>query len=134
MTTNKDSLGLPMMLLVALWGAVNTTLEFFKIINERRDQVFEMVDTCGSNCTEILGPIEIYISNCMSMTIGLCIFLSIIVYFVLTIPKYMNITDEDEAKRAQLACRVIAILPAYGLFGFLTGGTFDVIMLILNYK
>jgi len=134
MSANKSSLGLPMMLLVALWGAVNTTLKFFEIINKRRDQVFEMLDRCGANCPEILGPIEIYITNCLMMTIGVCIFLAIIVYFVLTVPRYLEITEESEIKRIQFACRSIAFLPAFALIGFLMGGVFDVTMLLLHYK
>lgn len=134
MTVYKNSLGLPMMLLVALWGAVNTALKFFEIINVRRDQVFEMLHECGSNCTEILGPIEIYISNCLPMTFGVCIFLAIIVYFVLTVPEYLDITDKNEAKRARIACRIVAVLPAFALISFLIGGVFDVIMLFTHYK
>ncbi len=39
-----DKLGLPIVLLAALWGAVNTTLSFFQIINARRDMLFSFRD------------------------------------------------------------------------------------------
>ena len=44
------------------------------------------------------------------------------------------VTDKNEAKRARIACRIVAVLPAFALISFLIGGVFDVIMLFTHYK
>jgi hypothetical protein len=125
-----NKLGLPIVLLAALWGAVNTTLEFFKTINERRDMMFELIDRCGYCSKQTLGPIEIYFTNLLPLTIGNIIFLSLICYVILSIPYHMRIEDSTEAKRLRTACIVIGMLPAFGALAFIIGGIFDMVMLI----
>ncbi|MDO9312076.1 MAG: hypothetical protein Q7T85_10355 [Nitrosomonas sp.] len=53
-----NKLGLPIVLLAALWGAVSTTLSFFEIINARRDIMFELIDKYGYCSEQTLGPLE----------------------------------------------------------------------------
>lgn len=125
-----NKLGLPIVLLAALWGAVNTTLSFFEIINTRRDMMFELVDSCGYCIEKTLGPVEIYFTNLLPLTIGNIIFLGLIWHVILSIPHHMKITDDTEAKRLQAACKTIALLPAFGMLGFVGGGIFDMVMLI----
>ncbi len=125
-----DRLGLPIVLLAALWGAVNTTLSFFQIINARRDIMFEMIDKCGYCAEQTLGPIEIYLTNLLPLTIGNIIFLSLISYVIVSIPRHMKIEDVVEAKRLKSACKAIAILPTFGAIAFAAGGIFDMVMLI----
>ncbi|PXW81717.1 hypothetical protein C8R34_1346 [Nitrosomonas sp. Nm84] len=125
-----NKLGLPIVLLAALWGAVNTTLSFFEIINARRDMMFALIDSCGYCAEKTLGPIEIYLTNLLPLTIGNIIFLGLICYVILSIPPHMKIADDMEAKRLKTACRAIALLPAFGVLGFAGGGIFDMVMLI----
>lgn len=129
-----NKLGLPIVLLAALWGAVSTTLSFFEIINKRRDMLFEMVDKCGYCIEQTLGPVEIYLTNLLPLTIGNTIFLSLIFYVILSIPRHMNIEDNTEAKHLKSACMIIAILPAFGVLAFVAGGIFDMVMLIRSLK
>lgn len=130
MSYNTGTLGLPIVLLASLWGAVNTTLNFYQFINARRDEVFTLLDECGPCPGQTLGPVEIYFTNMMPLTIGVCLFLVLITYVIATIPAYMDIDDERERLRFRGACYAIACLPAFGLVGFLGGGTFDAIMLV----
>jgi len=129
-----NKLGLPIVLLAALWGAVSTTLNFFEIINARRDLIFKLIDSCGYCTEQTLGPIEIYFTNLLPLTIGNAIFLSLICYVILSIPRHMKIEDNVEAERLKTACVTIAILPAFGMLAFVTGGIFDMIMLIRSLK
>lgn len=129
-----NKLGLPIVLLAALWGAVNTTLSFFEIINARRDMMFKLIDSCGYCTEQTLGPIEIYFTNLLPLTIGNIIFLSLICYVILSIPRHMRIEDNMEAKRLKMACMVIGILPAFGALAFIFGGIFDMVMLIRSLK
>jgi hypothetical protein len=129
-----NKLGLPIVLLAALWGAVSTTLNFFEIINARRDLIFKLIDSCGYCTEQTLGPIEIYFTNLLPLTIGNAIFLSLICYVILSIPRHMKIEDNVEAERLKTACVTIAILPAFGMLAFVAGGIFDMIMLIRSLK
>jgi len=129
-----NKLGLPIVLLAALWGAVSTTLSFFEIINARRDLIFKLIDSCGYCTEQTLGPIEIYFTNLLPLTIGNAIFLSLICYVILSIPRHMKIEDNVEAERLKTACVTIAILPAFGMLAFVVGGIFDMIMLIRSLK
>ena len=129
-----DKLGLPIVLLAALWGAVNTTLSFFQIINARRDMMFVKIDKSGYCTEQTLSPIEIYLTNHLPLSIGNIIFLSLISYVILSIPRHMKIEDDVEAKRLKSACLAIAILPIFGALSFAIGGIFDMVMLIRSLK
>lgn len=128
-----ESLGRPLILLAALWGAVNTTLNFFEIINERRDLMFELIDRCGA-CADAgitLGPIELYFTNLLPLTLGLMIFLGLIGYVVISIPEFMRLEEAERIKMRSVV-RMISVLPFFGLFGFVCGGIFD-LMIISPY-
>lgn len=125
-----DKLGLPIVLLAALWGAVNTTLSFFQIINARRDMMFELIDKCGRCPEQTLGPVEIYLTNLLPLTVGNIIFLCLISYVIVSIPRHMKIENDDEANRLKKACNIIAVLPIFGAVAFFGGAIFDLTMLV----
>jgi hypothetical protein len=128
-----EALGRPLVLLAALWGAVNTTLNFFEIINQRRDIMFGLIDRCGA-CADAgitLGPLELYFTNLLPLTVGLMIFLALIGYVVISIPDFMRLDDAEKIKMRSVA-RMVSILPFFGFFGFLCGGIFD-LMIISPY-
>ena len=129
-----NKLGLPIVLMAALWGAVSTTLNFFEIINSRRDMIFKLIDSCGYCTEQTLGPIEIYFTNLLPLTIGNIIFLALICYFIFSIPRHMKVEDHVEAEHLKAACMIIAILPAFGVLAFLAGGIFDIVMLVQSLK
>lgn len=125
-----EKLGFPFVLLVALWGAVNTTLSFFQIINAKRDVIFELIDKCGYCPERTLGPVEIYLTNLLPLSVGNIIFLSLTSYVILSIPGHMKVENSTESKRLRAACYVIAVLPVFGAFTFLAGSVFDLVMII----
>lgn len=125
-----EKLGFPFILLVALWGAVNTTLSFFQAINAKRDLIFELIDKCGFCPDQTLGPVEIYFTNLLPLSIGNIIFLSLISYVILSIPSHTRVENGEETKRLKTACNIIAILPVFGAFAFFVGSLFDLVMLI----
>ena len=88
-----------------------------------------MIDKCGV-CTGVtLGPLQIYFTNMMPLTLAACIFLVLICYVPISIHTYMNVEDENDIKRTQFSCYAIASLPAFGLLGFISGGIYDAIMI-----
>ena len=132
MKGDLQTLGLPLVLLGSLWGAVGVVLNAFGVINERRDLMFKLLDECGSCEGRILGPVQIYVSNLLPLSTGLCLFLLIVSYVMLSIPRYMKIEDEQYARRMRFVSRLIASLPLFALCSFLIGGMFDVYTLITH--
>lgn len=130
MNYGTGTLGLPIVLLVSLWGAVNTTLKFFEIINEHSDMVFKLLEECMTCPKKILGPLEIYFTNVLPLSIGVCIFLALVSYVVISIPRYMNVEDKQDKHQMKFACNLIAILPLFALLGFVGGGIFDAIIIM----
>ena len=128
MSYNTGTLGLPIVLMFSLWGAVNTTLSFYGLLNQRRDQVFGLIQDCG-RCTElILGPAHIYYTNMLPLTFGACLFLCLICYVIISLPTYIHL-QAGQSNKVKFACRSIASLPAFGLVSFVGGGIFDFMML-----
>ena len=89
-----------------------------------------MIDRCGACTNEniTLGPLELYFTNLLPLTIGLMIFLALIGYVVISIPDFMRLDDEEKVKMRSVA-RMVASLPFFGFFGFLGGGVFDFLII-----
>lgn len=125
MTDQMKAIGMPMVLLATLWGAVNVVLNAFDIINERRDLVFELIDNCQRCPEQILGPLEIYWTNVLPLTSGLCLFLAIVTTVLFSLPNYVRVDDETYYRKVRFASRFIATLPLFALTAFVAGGLFD---------
>ena len=121
-----ENMGLPIVLMASLWGAVSITLNFYQYINRARDQVFALLQECGVCSGQLLGPLDIYLTNMMPLSLGVCLFLFLICYVTLTIPEHMDV-DAQQYASARRSCRLIATLPGFGLIGFAGGALFDLI-------
>lgn len=119
------TLTLPLILLASLWGAVTATLEFYQLLNARRDLVFALLAEPGER-KSLIGPLDIYFTNMLPLSIGACLFLFLICYVVVKIPEH---TDFDSRLRQKVAnsCYFIATLPCFGFVCFFGGALFDFI-------
>ena len=149
---DMPTLGLPLILLGALWGAVSIVLQFYQIINAKRDQILvfieckkafagkltnaggdfvaapaKVLDQCQLCCySKELQPIDLYLSNLLPLSLGLCLFLAIVSLAVVRIPGYLNSDDGDFMRRVRRICWITASLPLFALIAFATGLAFDV--------
>ena len=123
--TNMPTLGAPLVLLATLWGAVGSILSAFSIINDRRDKIFALIEECGSCDGKLLGPLELYLTNLLPLSLGICLFLLIVAVIVVQIPTYMVCEDTVYLQRMRFAAWFIASLPLFCLLGFLAGAFFD---------
>jgi|GEM_PF-2206512 len=145
-------LGLPLILLGALWGAVSIVLQSYQMINAKRDQIMVLIeckkafagkltnaggdfvaapakvlDQCQSCCYgKELQPIDLYFSNLLPLSLGLCLFLAIVSFAVVCIPSYLNSGDADLMRRVRRISWITASLPLFSLFAFAVGMFFDV--------
>ena len=123
--TNTPALGAPLLLLATLWGAVGSVLGAFEIINDRRDRIYTLIEECGRCEGKMLGPLELYLTNLLPLSLGICLFLLIVSVIVVRIPSYMTSEDVVYLQRMKFAARFIASLPLFSLFGFFAGAIFD---------
>jgi hypothetical protein len=80
-----QKLSVPIVLLGSLWGAVGVVLDAFKVINERRDLAFKMVAECGKCADRGVTPFVIYWTNMVPLTVGLVIFLAVVMTIMIRI-------------------------------------------------
>ena len=123
--SNMPTLGAPLVLLATLWGAVGSVLSAFSIINDRRDKVFALIQECGRCEDKLLGPVEMYLTNLLPLSLGICLFLLIVAVIVIQIPSYMVCEDMVYLQRMKLAAWFIASLPLFCFLGFFAGAIFD---------
>ena len=123
--TNMPTLGAPLVLLATLWGAVGSVLSAFGVINDRRDRIFALIEECGRCEDKLLGPLEIYVTNLLPLSLGISLFLLIVAVIVVQIPSYMVCEDTVYLQRMRFAAWFIASLPLFCLLGFLAGALFD---------
>jgi hypothetical protein len=123
--TNMPTLGAPLLLLATLWGAVGSVLSAFTIINDRRDKIIALIEECGRCSDKLLGPLELYLTNLLPLSLGVCLFLLIVAVIVVQIPSYMVCDDQAYLHRMKFAAWFIASLPAFCFLGFLGGAIFD---------
>jgi hypothetical protein len=128
--TNMPALGAPLVLLATLWGAVGSVLSAFSIINDRRDKIFALIEECGRCDGKLLGPLELYVTNLLPLSLGICLFLLIVAVIVIQIPSFMNCEDSVYLHRTKYAAWSIASLPLFCLFGFFAGAIFDAWMVL----
>ncbi|MGB1237884.1 MAG: hypothetical protein ACPG4U_06705 [Pseudomonadales bacterium] len=121
---NGPSLTLPLILIASLWGAVSATLQFFSMLNQRRDQAFALLQKCGACPDELLGPLQIYFTNMLPLSLGACLFLFLICYVIVKIPDHIA-PDKKLRGRIVYSCYYIATLPFFGFISFLIGAVFD---------
>jgi hypothetical protein len=132
--TNMPTLGAPLVLLATLWGAVGSVLSAFTIINDRRDKIIGLIEECGKCEGKLLGPLELYVTNLLPLSLGICLFLLIVAVIVVQIPSYMVCEDTVYLKRMKFAAWFIASLPLFCLVGFLAGALFDGWMMITQFS
>jgi hypothetical protein len=141
--------GLPLFLLGTLWSAVSIVFAAYKLINDKRDEIIhilecqrliggktyaraELLPKCLECCdpnVRILGPIDLYFSNLLPLSFGVCLFLVIITYSVWKMPSYMNLDDPE----TRFIILLIASLPAFALVGFGIGAVFDIYTILQAY-
>jgi hypothetical protein len=142
------SLGLPMLVLGALWGAVTIVLSSYSVINGKRDEILrliecqhvlarpdappKLIDSCQLCCdpgVRVLGPADLYLTNLLPLQVGLLVFLGIVSYGVWVIPNHVAISDPRRQRRVQRLARVTAALPLFAFLGFALGAAFDAVTL-----
>jgi hypothetical protein len=152
-TREIPTLGLPVVFLGALWGAVTIVLSAYKLINDKRDEILHMIECqrlisgkasahgdalarcleCCDPNLRILGPIDLYLANLLPLSLGVCLFLAIVTYGVWKMPSYVNLEDPATRRKVQRISHFTASLPAFALCGFGVGVVFDAYTILHAY-
>lgn len=132
MNSDLEKLGVPIVLIGALWSAMGVVLEAFKVINERRDLVLNLIGECGKCTLQSLKPLIIYWTNMFPLTIGLVIFLIIMTGVLIKIPTFITPADRQFAAKLTVMSYIIAIPMVFATVAFLIGGGFDFYFLVVQ--
>jgi hypothetical protein len=147
------ALGLPVVFLGALWGAVTIVLQAYKLINDKRDEILHLIECrrliaiqppahdeaikqclqCCDPSVRILGPIDLYLGNLLPLSGGICLFLAIVTYGVWRMPNYVSLDSPDMRRKVRLISCFTASLPAFALLGFAVGAGFDAYTILHAY-
>jgi len=146
------ALGLPVVFLGALWGAVTIVLQAYKLINDKRDEILGMIECrrliqsgpkdhaalqhcmqCCDPSLRILGPIDLYLGNLLPLSGGICLFLAIVTYGVWKMPNYVPLDNPEIRHKVRLISWFTASLPAFALLGFAVGAGFDAYTVLHAY-
>jgi hypothetical protein len=120
-----EKLGVPIVLMGSLWGAVGVVLDAFKVINERRDLAFKLVGECGKCADKVLTPQIVYLTNMVPLTTGLVLFLIVVTAVMIRIPHFAQLQDEVFHRRMVFTSRLLATPLVFTIIGFALGGAFD---------
>ena len=147
------ALGLPVVFLGALWGAVTIVLSAYKLINDKRDEILHLIECrrliegkaaanaealkqclqCCDPNLRILGPIDLYLGNLLPLSAGICLFLAIVTYGVWKMPGYVTLDSPDMIRKVKRISYFTASLPAFTLLGFGVGAGFDAYTILHAY-
>lgn len=128
-----ERMGIPLVLFGSLWGAVGVVLEAYQVINERRDEIFNLIETCGVCAERIMTPHIVYWTNLLPLSTGLVLFLLIVSWLMLCIPKFVQTDDQHFIRQMRFLSRFVASLPLFALIGFLGGGIFDFYVIFIQH-
>lgn len=134
MKDTLEKLSVPIVLMGSLWAAVGVVLEAFKVINERRDLAFKMVDECGKCLEKMLTPQIVYWTNMVPLTLGLVLFLIVVTALMIKIPRFVQLQDEAFERRMVIASRLFAAPLILTIVGFVLGGVFDFFYLFMQAR
>jgi hypothetical protein len=132
MNSDLEKLSVPIVLIGSLWSAMGVVLEFFKIINERRDLVLTLIEKCGKCVAHPLRPLVIYWTNMFPLSLGVFIFLIIMTGVLIKIPTFITFADGQFAAKLQTMAYIIAIPLAFAAVAFLIGGIFDLYFFVVQ--
>ena len=72
--TNMPTLGAPLVLLATLWGAVAGFSSAFQHYQRSPDKIFALIEECGRCEGKLLGPLKLYLTNLLPLSLGICLF------------------------------------------------------------
>jgi hypothetical protein len=146
------ALGLPVVFLGALWGAVTIVLQAYKLINDKRDEILHLIECrrliesgsdkheafkqclqCCDPSLRVLGPIDLYLGNLLPLSGGICLFLAIVTYGVWRMPNYVTLDSPEMRRKVRWISYFTASLPAFALLGFAVGAGFDAYTVLHAY-
>jgi hypothetical protein len=114
-----DSLGLPLVLLGAVWGAFSPVLKAIEMLNERRDKVLGHDPKLSLKHRKLL----LY-SDWLPIMLGAYTFLFIISAFILRAPEFANVKPDIKVRATEIFSWVSWIFFAWAVAG-LVGNVFD---------
>ena len=122
-------LGIPIILLSAIWGAFGLVLKVFELLNATRNQVLLM----KADEEYDLGWSALVWNDWLWLWMGTCGFLVTITGILLYMPKFFSGVKEIDVslqRKTRILCYTVAALPGFSALGFFIGGALDLIQML----
>ena len=132
MKSALEKLSVPVVLMGSLWAAVGVVLDAFKVINERRDLILELITKCGKCADRALTPLVVYWTNLFPLTTGLVLFLVVVTTIMIKIPRFVQLQDEVFERRMIISSRLLSLPLIFTCAAYLLGGAFDIYYLFVQ--
>jgi hypothetical protein len=110
-------LGIPIVLLSAIWAALDVILKSIEMINQYRDK--------AADPKFVAERMHIFWSDWLWLWLGACWFLLLFTVVVAFIPTFIPSSMEVPVYQRRL-CWLAATLPGFALIGMLIGGILDI--------
>lgn len=120
-----SKLGLPVVLLGAIWGAFGVVMQAYNLIDNRRDIAFSIKIAHQASPMEIANAYHVFWFDWFPMWIGTLWFCLLFTVVIAMIPKFL-IADKPVGKDIKLICWLSATLPGIGVIAILYCGLADI--------
>ncbi len=125
MNTSLEKLSVPLVLMGSLWAAVGIVFDAFVVINSRRDLILTLITECGKCEDHALTPKLIYWTNLLPLSIGLILFLIVVMTLIISLPSFISFEDENFARKLKIISILFTMPLAFTILSFLASATFD---------
>ncbi len=121
-----DKLGIPALLLIAIWGGFNTVFKAMKIMIDRRDRFLGTAEhISGNHHPEMCVRRQLFLDWLpvwLGTTIGLFFFTMVIA----SVPFYVIQQDDSNSLITWGLCSFGACIPFFAAIAFVFGGVMDI--------
>ena len=127
-----SNLGIPILLMVTLWGAFNVVFKALQMMTDRRDRFQGFTDhEVGDHHPEVNVKLQFFF-DWLPIWIGTGAFLLLFTIVILFIPEYLQPGKNLELSKK--LCYLTAIIPGIGAVAFLIGGAMDIKLFMKGLK
>ncbi len=128
-----DKLGIPILLLAAIWGAFNVVFKAVEMMTDRRDrfQGFTSHDV-GDHLPDINVKRQFFL-DWLPIWLGTGAFLALFTIIIFYIPDYLE-RDDSKLKLSRNLCYAVAVIPLIATIAFFFGGLMDIRLFIKGLK
>ncbi len=131
-----SNLGIPILLLAAIWGAFTAVFRAVEMMTNRRDRFQGFTEyQVGDHLPGVNVKLQFFL-DWLPIWLGTSAFLLIFTIVIYYVPVYLDPSNgtNEAFEFSTRICHIIAIIPGIGFIAFICGGLMDVRLFIKGLK